>query len=232
MSQKDKETFKEYAQRWRELVAKINPPLEEKEMTKIFLKTLSSFYYKRMIASALSDFTEMVNIRMRLEEGVREGRLSKEEVSSSKKYGNSFTRKKGGETNTVLVGRQRRPHVRRSTQPRQHHHQVSSVIPVVQTIKQCQFNNNVNNSRNKEQTTTTPTPLIINNNRVSRGRRSLLTLFLRPTPNYTHLWFSRTCFSQGIRHKFQNHFHGGISPNSAVPFIKELPFMILRIATH
>ncbi|KAI5407897.1 hypothetical protein KIW84_053949 [Lathyrus oleraceus] len=74
MSQKDKETFKEYAQRWRELAAQITPPLEEKEMTKIFLKTLSSFYYERMIASAPSDFTEMVNMGMRLEEGVREGR--------------------------------------------------------------------------------------------------------------------------------------------------------------
>ena len=36
-------------------------------MTKIFLKTLSSFYYERMIASAPSDFTEMVNMGMRLE---------------------------------------------------------------------------------------------------------------------------------------------------------------------
>jgi hypothetical protein len=62
MSQKDKETFKEYAQRWRELAAQIVPPLEEKEMTKVFLKTLSSFYYERMIASAPSDFTEMVNM--------------------------------------------------------------------------------------------------------------------------------------------------------------------------
>ena len=70
MSQKDKETFKEYAQRWRELAAQITPPLEEKEMTNIFLKTLSLFYYERMIASAPSDFTEMVNMRMRLEEGV------------------------------------------------------------------------------------------------------------------------------------------------------------------
>ena len=82
MSQKDKETFKEYTQRWRELAAQITPPLEEKEMTKIFLKTLSSFYYERMIASAPSDFTEMVNMGMRLEEGVREGRLSKDEGSS------------------------------------------------------------------------------------------------------------------------------------------------------
>ena len=36
VSQKNKETFKEYAQRWRELTAQINPPLEEKEMDKIF----------------------------------------------------------------------------------------------------------------------------------------------------------------------------------------------------
>ena len=34
MSQKDKVTFKEYVQRWRELFAQIIPPLEEKEMTK------------------------------------------------------------------------------------------------------------------------------------------------------------------------------------------------------
>ncbi|KAI5384955.1 hypothetical protein KIW84_071808 [Lathyrus oleraceus] len=76
MSQKDKETFKEYAQRWRELAAQIVPPLEEKEMTNIFLKTLSLFCYERMISSAPSDFTEMVNMGMRLEEGVREGRLT------------------------------------------------------------------------------------------------------------------------------------------------------------
>ena len=36
MFQKDKECFKEYAQRWREVSAQICPPLEEKEMTKIY----------------------------------------------------------------------------------------------------------------------------------------------------------------------------------------------------
>src|SRR4051812_26158193 len=35
MTQKDRESFKEYAQRWREVAAQICPPLEEKEMTKI-----------------------------------------------------------------------------------------------------------------------------------------------------------------------------------------------------
>ncbi|XP_058747178.1 uncharacterized protein LOC131620188, partial [Vicia villosa] len=96
MAQKDHEAFKEYAQRWRETAAQINPPLKEKEMTKIFLNTLSPFYYERMIASAPSDFTEMVNMGMRLEEGVRTGRLTKEGGSSSgtKKFGSGFPKKK------------------------------------------------------------------------------------------------------------------------------------------
>ena len=70
MSQKDKEIFKEYAQRWREVTAQICPPLEEKELTKIYLKTLSTFYYDRMVASAPSNFIEMVNMGVRLEEAV------------------------------------------------------------------------------------------------------------------------------------------------------------------
>ena len=116
MSQKDKETIKEYAQRWREVATQIVPPLEEKEMTKIFLKTLSSFYYERMIASAPSDFTEMVNMGMRLEEGVREGRLTREEGSSAKRYG-EFAKKKDGEAHVVTsYERPRRPSVMRKTE--------------------------------------------------------------------------------------------------------------------
>ncbi|XP_058725876.1 uncharacterized protein LOC131597183 [Vicia villosa] len=104
MAQKDHEAFKEYAQRWRETAAQINPPLKEKEMTKIFLNTLSPFYYERMIASAPSDFTEMVNMGMRLEEGVRTGRLTKEGGSSSgtKKFGSSFPKKKEQSVDMII----------------------------------------------------------------------------------------------------------------------------------
>lgn len=56
MSCKEKETFKEYAQRWRKITVEVSPPLEEKEMTKLCLKMLSPFYYDRMVASAPSDF--------------------------------------------------------------------------------------------------------------------------------------------------------------------------------
>jgi len=81
MTQGGKETFMEYAQRWRGFAAQIVPPLEDKELTWIFLKALSPFYYKKMIASAPGNFAEMIG--MRLEEGVREGRLAKENVPTN-----------------------------------------------------------------------------------------------------------------------------------------------------
>ena len=65
-------------------------------MTKVFLNTLSPFYYERMVASAPNDFTDMVTMGMRLEEGIRIGRLNKESSSSSgtKKFGSGFAKKK------------------------------------------------------------------------------------------------------------------------------------------
>ncbi|KAL5137467.1 hypothetical protein HKD37_10G027826 [Glycine soja] len=108
MTQKEKETFKEYAQRWREVAAQIVPPLEEREMTKIFLKTLSQFYYEKMVASAPTDFTEMVNMGVRLEEDVREGRLTVESTpaaSNAKKFGGHFAKKKDQEVGMVAHGK-------------------------------------------------------------------------------------------------------------------------------
>ncbi len=76
MAQEDDETFREYAQRWRNVATQVSPHVEEKEMTKLFLKTLNQFYYEMMVGNVPRDFSEMVNIGMRLEEGVREGRLT------------------------------------------------------------------------------------------------------------------------------------------------------------
>ncbi|XP_050902019.1 uncharacterized protein LOC127109679 [Lathyrus oleraceus] len=102
MSQKDKETFKEYAQRWNEISAQVGPPLEEKEMTKLFLKKLSLFYYDRMVTGSPSDFTEMLNMGIRLEEGVSEGRLKESGSSdSSKRYGNGLPKKKEHNANAI-----------------------------------------------------------------------------------------------------------------------------------
>lgn len=72
-------------------------------MTKLILKTLSPFYHDRMVPSAPSDFTEMVNMGMRLEERIREGQLVKDSGSSgsSKIYGNGFPQKKEHNSNAI-----------------------------------------------------------------------------------------------------------------------------------
>lgn len=119
MSRKDKETLKEYAQRWCKIAAQVSPPLEEKEMTKLFMKMLSLFYYDRMVASGPSDFTEMVNMGLRLEEGVHEGRLKEGgSTDGSIKYGSGLPKKKEHDANTIPRNNQR-------------HHHVTSVTPVI-----------------------------------------------------------------------------------------------------
>ncbi|KAI5442582.1 hypothetical protein KIW84_011578 [Lathyrus oleraceus] len=86
---------------------------------KIFLKTLSSFYYERMIASAPSDFTEMVNMGMRLEEG------------------------KDGEAHAVTSHvKSRRPSVKRKTvRPASNQHQVAHIAPAFRENQHYQHQN-------------------------------------------------------------------------------------------
>ncbi|KAI5402156.1 hypothetical protein KIW84_066564 [Lathyrus oleraceus] len=121
-------------------------------MTKIFLKTLSSFYYERMIASAPSDFTEMVNMGMRLEEGVREGRLSKDEGSSTKRYG-AFAKKKDGEVHAVQSHvKSRRPSAKRKTaRPAGNQHQVAHIALVFRDNQQYQRNNQQTSQQYQQQ---------------------------------------------------------------------------------
>lgn len=88
---------------------------------------LSPFYYDRMVASAPSDFREMVNMGMRLEEGVCEGRLKESgSFDSSRRYGNGMPKKKEHDANVISqVNRRRSP---RTNQCHQH---VASVTPVI-----------------------------------------------------------------------------------------------------
>ncbi|XP_039687896.1 uncharacterized protein [Medicago truncatula] len=129
MTQENKETFKEYAQRWRDTAAQVNPRIEEKEMTKLFLKTLNSFYYERMVGSTPKNFAEMVGMGVQLEEGVRQGRLVKDATSASgtKKFGSHLPRKKEQEVGMVAHGR--------SQQTYPIYQPVAAITPAAHTIQ-------------------------------------------------------------------------------------------------
>ena len=47
---KSGESFREYAQRWRELAAQVQPPMMEDEMIKWFIDNLKPLYYEKMIS--------------------------------------------------------------------------------------------------------------------------------------------------------------------------------------
>jgi hypothetical protein len=101
LGQKNNETFKEYAQRWRELAARVQPPFLEKELIDTFMGTLQGPYYERMIGSVSSSFADMVVIGERIEEGLKSGKI--------KGTSNNDQKKREGETNAVVVGSSQAP---------------------------------------------------------------------------------------------------------------------------
>ena len=51
LSLKSNECFKEYAQRWREMASRVQPPMLEKEMANMFMNTLPRSYLERMVVA-------------------------------------------------------------------------------------------------------------------------------------------------------------------------------------
>ena len=51
IEKKSGESFQEYAQRWCELAAQMQPPMMENEMIKWFIDNLKPLYYKNIIST-------------------------------------------------------------------------------------------------------------------------------------------------------------------------------------
>nr|KYP33674.1 hypothetical protein KK1_045461 [Cajanus cajan] len=103
MSKKDGETFKEYAQRWREVAAQVEPLLSDREMVALFIDTLRAPFYDKMIGNISSNFSNIVIIEERIENGMRSGKIAVDstEIAGSRKVSNGAGKKKEGDTNAV-----------------------------------------------------------------------------------------------------------------------------------
>ncbi|RDY08082.1 hypothetical protein CR513_07726, partial [Mucuna pruriens] len=82
MAKGEKETFKEYARRWRELAAHIQPLLSNKEMVTIFIDTLHPPFYEKMVENVSSNFANLLLIRERVEVGMKKGKIVLEAATS------------------------------------------------------------------------------------------------------------------------------------------------------
>lgn len=75
ITQKSIDSFKEYGQRWRELVAQVQPPMLDRELTDMFMGTLQVPYLENMTSSASSTLSDLVTIEECIEGGLKSGRI-------------------------------------------------------------------------------------------------------------------------------------------------------------
>ena len=78
MTMNKNETFKEYAQRWREIAAQVKPPLYDKEMVTMFVNTLQPLFYEHMIGNwnISSNFADIIIIGERIKTEVKNGKIA------------------------------------------------------------------------------------------------------------------------------------------------------------
>ncbi|XP_040945790.1 uncharacterized protein [Gossypium hirsutum] len=96
MEKKPNESFRQYAQRWREVAAQVQPPLLEKEITMLFINTLKAPFLNHMLGSATKSFSDIVMSGEMIENAIRCGKI---EAGESTKR--SVPRKKEHEINNT-----------------------------------------------------------------------------------------------------------------------------------
>ncbi|KAA3463270.1 hypothetical protein EPI10_029683 [Gossypium australe] len=75
MEKNQSESFKQYAQRWREVVTQVQPPLLEKETTMLFINTLKAPFINHMLENATMSFSDIVISGEMIEKAVRSGKI-------------------------------------------------------------------------------------------------------------------------------------------------------------
>ena len=102
--QKTGESFKEYAQRRRELAARVQPPMLERELTDMFIGTLQGVFMDRMGSCPFGSFSDVVICGERTESLIKAGKIQdpgSSSSSSAKKPFSGAPRRREGETNAI-----------------------------------------------------------------------------------------------------------------------------------
>ena len=100
MKKADTETFREYAQRWREKASQVQPPLSEKEIVRLFVKTLDEAYFEKLLGCVTNRFTNVVIAGEQVEDAIREGKLN----GPTDKFKKPNFQKKDGEVHMINTG--------------------------------------------------------------------------------------------------------------------------------
>jgi len=103
MVNRESESFKEYAQHWRDLAAQVAPPMVEREMITMMVDTLPVFYYEKLVGYMPSSFADLVLAGERIKVGLKRGKF--DYVSSigtnARRIGATGAKRKEGDTHAV-----------------------------------------------------------------------------------------------------------------------------------
>lgn len=108
LTQGPNESFKEYAQKWRELAARVQPPMMERELVDMFMNTLQGPYYDIMVGSTSVGFFELVMAGERIEVDLKMGKIQTMNANNYtgeavKKPFGGYLKKKEGEASVVYA---------------------------------------------------------------------------------------------------------------------------------
>ena len=102
------ESFKEYAQKWRDLAGRVQPILSDRELIDMFMSMLTSPLYNQLLGNYLSGFTELILTGEYVENGIRSAKIQVPTSSDTQKK--SYNRKKKSNVMYSQKGRNKRDH--------------------------------------------------------------------------------------------------------------------------
>ncbi|XP_040934555.1 uncharacterized protein [Gossypium hirsutum] len=145
MKKKSSESFRQYAQRWREVVTQVQLPLLEKETTMLFINTLKAPFINYMLGSVIKSFAYIVMSGEMIENAIRCGKIEtgesmrrsalkkkESEVSNvSSCYSKPVT---VNQSRMVVIGQQVAPRQEPSTKRNMEHRSTQNPL---QSIENC-----------------------------------------------------------------------------------------------
>ncbi|KAK5846031.1 hypothetical protein PVK06_002297 [Gossypium arboreum] len=99
MEKKSSESFRQYAQRWREVATQVQPPLLEKETTMLFINTLKAPFINHMLGNTTKSFADIVMSGEMIENTIRCEKIEARESTSR-----SAPKKRKNEVSNVSMG--------------------------------------------------------------------------------------------------------------------------------
>ncbi|XP_050908581.1 uncharacterized protein LOC127122258 [Lathyrus oleraceus] len=111
LTQRSEESFKVYAQQWRELVSRVQPPLLERGPINMFMGNLQGPYLDKMVGSTSSCFSDLVLAGKRIKNMIKMGKIQNSTSASSavKKPFVPYGKNREGETSVTTIIRTKNP---------------------------------------------------------------------------------------------------------------------------